>query len=161
VSIVDLVTLRQFTLDSELMTFIGHDDATFREPPLRHDSCENSPYYPQSNGKMEQWFKTLQEECIRVKTPLCLEDARRIVTDFVAHYNDVRLHSAIGYVTPGDKMAGREPAIFAERDRKLEAARERRRTARQASRTAVGSGPTRSLPESSRGATMIDGLGGG
>jgi hypothetical protein len=75
--------------------------------------------------------------------------------------NDVRLHSAIGYVTPGDKMAGREPAIFAERDRKLEAARERRRTARQASRTAVGSGPTRSLPESSRGATMLDGLGGG
>ena len=120
-----------------------------------------SPYYPQSNGKMERWYKTLKGECIRVKTPLSLEDARRIVADFVAHYNDVRLHSAIGYVTPVDKMAGREPAIFAERDRKLEAARERRRTAREASRTAIGSGPTRSLPESSRGATMTDGLGGG
>jgi putative transposase len=40
-----------------------------------------------SNGKMEQWFKTLKGECIRVKTPLCLEDGRRVVTDFVAHYN--------------------------------------------------------------------------
>jgi putative transposase len=35
---------------------------------------------------MERWYKTLKGECIRVKIPLCLEDARRIVTDFVAHY---------------------------------------------------------------------------
>jgi hypothetical protein len=86
---------------------------------------------------MERWYRTLKGECIRVKTPLSLEDARRIVTEFVAHYNQVRLHSAIGYVTPADKLAGREPVIFAERDRKLDAARERRRTARAAIRAAV------------------------
>ena len=34
-----------------------------------------SPYYPQSNGKNERWYKTLKGECIRVKTPLSLEDA--------------------------------------------------------------------------------------
>ena len=96
-----------------------------------------SPYYPQSNGKMERWYKTLKGECIRVKTPLSLEDARRIVTEFVLHYNEVRLHSAIGYVTPADKLAGREREIFATRDRKLDAARERRRAARAASRAAV------------------------
>ena len=96
-----------------------------------------SPYYPQSNGKMERWYKTLKGECIRVKTPLSLEDARRIVADFVAHDNEVRLHSAIGSVTPADKMAGREPVIFAARDRKLDAARERRRAARAASRPAL------------------------
>jgi putative transposase len=96
-----------------------------------------SPYYPQSNGKMERWYKTLKGECIRVKTPLSLADARRIVAEFVAHYNQVRLHSAIGYVAPADKMAGRERVIFAERDRKLEAARERRRAAREASRSAT------------------------
>ena len=77
-------------------------------------------------------------ECIRVKTPLSLEwDARRIVTEFVPHYNEVRLHSAIGYVTPADKMAGRDREIFADRDRKLDAARERRRAARAASRSAM------------------------
>jgi transposase-like protein len=86
-----------------------------------------SPYYPQSNGKIERWHKTLKGECIRVKTPLSLEDARRIVADFVAHYNEVRLHSAIGYVAPAAKLAGRERAIFDERDRKLDAARERRK----------------------------------
>ena len=83
---------------------------------------------------MERWYKTLKGECIRVKTPLSLADARRIVEDFVAHYNEVRLHSAIGYVTPADKLAGRDRQIFAERDRKLDAARERRKAARAASR---------------------------
>jgi putative transposase len=52
-------------------------------------------------------------------------------------YNEERLHSAIGYVTPADKLAGREQAIFAARDQKLETARERRRTAREALRAAV------------------------
>ena len=67
-----------------------------------------------------------------MKTPLSLDDARRVVADFVAHYNQVRLHSAIGYVAPADKLAGRETVIFAERDRKLNAERERRRAARHA-----------------------------
>ena len=33
---------------------------------------------------------------IRPKTPLSLEDARRLVSDFVTSYNRQRLHSAIG-----------------------------------------------------------------
>ena len=86
-----------------------------------------SPYYPQSNGKIERWHKTLKGECIRVKTPLSLDDARRIVTEYVAHYNEVRLHGAIGYVTPTDRLEGRQGEIFAARKRKLAAARARRR----------------------------------
>jgi len=95
---------------------------------------KTSPYYPQSNGKIERWHKTLKGESIRVKVPLSLDDARRIVSDYVEHYNHVRLHSAIGYVTPQDKLTGRDPQIFAERDRKLAEARERRQQARQAQR---------------------------
>jgi transposase InsO family protein len=86
-----------------------------------------SPYYPQSNGKIERWHKSLKGECIRVKTPLSLGDARRLVAEYVAHDNTVRLHSAIGYVTPADKLSGREEQIWAERDRKLAAAHARRR----------------------------------
>ena len=118
-----------------------------------------SPYYPQSNGKIERWHKTLKGECIRVKTPLSLEDARRLVTEYVAHYNEVRLHSAIGYVAPADKLAGREPSIFTERDRKLDAARQRRKAARGG--TAGGSTSTESLPAPSDGRMLNDDLGGG
>ena len=60
--------------------------------------------------------------------------ARRLVDGYVTHYNEVRLHSAIGYVTPKDKLEGREAEIFAQRDRKLAEARERRRAARQQDR---------------------------
>ncbi len=91
-----------------------------------------SPYYPQSNGKLERYHGTIKTECIRPSTPLSLEEALRIVTRYVEPYNQVRLHSAIGYLTPADKLAGREAEIFAARDRKLAEARERRRTRRQA-----------------------------
>jgi putative transposase len=98
---------------------------------------KTSPYYPQSNGKVERWHRILKEDCIRPGTPLTLEDARRIVGRFVEHYNTVRLHSAIGYITPKDKLEGREREIFAARDRKLDAARERRKVKRQAARQAA------------------------
>jgi putative transposase len=96
-----------------------------------------SPYYPQSNGKIERWHKSLKSECIRKKVPLSLEDARRVVEEYVHHYNNVRLHSAIGYVTPADKLAGREKEIFTERDRKLQRAREDRKARRQAMKTNI------------------------
>ena len=82
-----------------------------------------SPYYPQSNGKIERWHRTLKSECVRPGTPLSVEDATRLIEGYVRRYNEVRLHSAIGYVTPADKMAGRDKEIFAERDRKLDEAR--------------------------------------
>ncbi len=104
---------------------------------------KTSPYYPQSNGKIERWHKTLKGDCIRVLTPLSLDDARRIVADYVVHYNTVRLHSAIGYVTPQDKLAGREQEIFTARDRKLAEARQRRQQQRQAARDQPPSPPAR------------------
>jgi putative transposase len=96
-----------------------------------------SPYYPQSNGKVERWHRTLKGDCIRTETPLNLEDAQRVVARYVDYYNNVRLHSAIGYVTPKDKLEGRDKSIFAERDRKLAEARERRKTQRQATRQPI------------------------
>jgi putative transposase len=111
--------------------FIAKDFKEFiRIAGMTH--VKTSPYYPQSNGKIERWHKTLKADCIRVKVPLSLDEARRIVADYVAHYNHVRLHSAIGYITPKDKLAGRDREIFDERDRKLAEARERRKQLRQA-----------------------------
>ena len=101
------------------------------------DHVRTSPYYPQSNGKIERWHQSLKQECIRPKCPLSLKDARRIVSDFVDHYNTVRLHSAIGYITPKDKLEGRENRIFTERDRKLQVAREKRKARRNETKQIV------------------------
>ncbi len=105
--------------------FISKDFKQFiRISGMTH--VRTSPYYPQSNGKLERYHRTIKSECIRPGTPLCLEDAKRLVTKYVAEYNDVRLHSALGYVSPADRLHGREEVIFSERDRKLQEARQKR-----------------------------------
>jgi putative transposase len=116
--------------------FIAKDFKEFiRITGMTH--VRTSPYYPQSNGKIERWHKTLKGDCIRVTVPLSLDEARRIVADYITHYNQVRLHSAVGYVTPKDMLEGRAPTIHQQRDHKLAEARERRQQLRQAERVAT------------------------
>ena len=49
---------------------------------------------------------------------------------YVEYYYKSRLNSAIGYITQKDLLAGRQQEIHAERDRKLEAARQQRQSRR-------------------------------
>jgi transposase InsO family protein len=125
--------------------FIAKDFKEFiRISGMTH--VKTSPYYPQSNGKLERFHKTIKTECIRPGVPLSLDDARRIVEKYIEHYNTTRLHSAIGYVTPADKLAGRDQEIFKERDRKLEAARELRKQKRQKDHPGLNSPGAVGLP---------------
>ena len=96
-----------------------------------------APYYPQSNGKIERWHGSLKADAFRPAAPQTPEDAERVVGGYVGYYNGVRLHSAIGYVTPNDVLAGRQQQIWDERDRKLNEAREARALRRQAARDAA------------------------
>jgi len=110
--------------------FIARDFKEFiRISGMTH--VRTSPYYPQSNGKIERWHKSLKGECIRKGTPLTKEDARQLIQQYVDYYNPVRLHSAVGFVTPTDMLAGRQAEIHAARDRKLEEARQQRQKRRQ------------------------------
>jgi len=89
-----------------------------------------SPYYPQSNGKIERWHQTMKKEVIRKKVPLSLQEAIDQLGKFIDHYNTERLHSAIGYITPMDKLQGRETHIQEDRENKLAAARAARKEKR-------------------------------
>ena len=114
--------------------FIARDFKEFiRVTGMSH--VRTSRNYPQSNGKIERYHKTLKGDAIRITPPSNLAEARAVVARFVEHYNARRLHSAIGYVTPKDFLAGRRDAIHADRDRKLEAARDRRAQRRQRPRS--------------------------
>lgn len=105
--------------------FIARDFKAFiRDCQMSH--VRTSPNYPQSNGKLERWHRTLKSEAIRPKTPLTRDDARRVVDQFVSYYNDTRLHSALGYVTPKDRLSGQDQIILAERKNKLVQARQQR-----------------------------------
>jgi putative transposase len=116
--------------------FIARDFKEFiRITGLSH--VRTAPFYPQSNGKIERFHKTLKQDAIRPAAPQSRQEAERVVTAFVEHYNAVRLHSAIGYVTPADFLAGRHKEILAERDRKLALARDQRARRRAQARQAV------------------------
>jgi len=82
-----------------------------------------SPYYPQSNGKLERVNRTIKSESLRKQCPLDLADARKVAGKYIEDYNQVRLHSAIGYVTPQSRLDGRDKVIQLERKEKLEAAK--------------------------------------
>ncbi|MBV5319414.1 MAG: IS3 family transposase [Chlorobium phaeobacteroides] len=109
--------------------FIAKDfKAYIRLTGMSH--VRTSPYYPQSNGKLERYHKTIKTECIRPKVALSLEEARTQIAEYIRYYNEERLHSAIGYIAPKDKLEGRDRQIFKERDQKLEAARAERKQKR-------------------------------
>ena len=111
--------------------FIAKDFKEFiRISGMTH--VRTSPYYPQSNGKMERWNKSIKSESIRPGVPLSVEDAEHLITQYVQVYNEQRLHSAVGYVTPQAMLEGRQADIHAARDQKLELARKRRAQAAKA-----------------------------
>src|SRR5438477_8194603 len=117
--------------------FIAKDFKEFiRISGMTH--VRTSPYYPQSNGKMERWNGSIKSECIRPGVPLSLDDAIRLVAQYVQVYNEQRLHSAIGYVPPKAMLQGRRAQIHAERDRKLEVARRQREQTARCKRAPLG-----------------------
>ena len=81
-----------------------------------------SPYYPQSNGKLERYHGTIKQECVRPASPQNGAEAIAKINAYVVHYNTQRLHSGIGYITPADRLAGHSKAIHRRRDEQLVAA---------------------------------------
>jgi len=83
-------------------------------------------FYPQSNGKIERFYQTCKNELIRKNSFLSLEDLKRQLDLYMNIYNNERLHSALGYITPKDMLLGRREQIFGERKEKLLKARQER-----------------------------------
>ncbi len=89
--------------------------ASFSRPSVSND-----------NPFSESLFRTMKYSLEYPSTPFdSLEQARAWVATFVRWYNTQHLHSGINFVTPADRHAGREDAIFAQRRQVYEAARRR------------------------------------
>lgn len=95
--------------------FIARDFKEFvRVAGMTH--VRTSPYDLKSNGELERWHRTIKTDVIRRAPPASVEEARKIVAASVHHYNDRRLHSAIGFVTPADALCSHHAEIWAARD---------------------------------------------
>ena len=107
--------------------FIAKDFSQYiAEKGLHH--VRTSVCHPQSNGKLERFHRTLSEECLRTKSMLDLQDARRCIAEYIELYNTKRLNSAIYFLTPADVLEGRTQQRLAEREAKLAHAQEQRRS---------------------------------
>src|SRR5882724_233767 len=59
-----------------------------------------TPHHPQSNGKVERFFRTLEEECFLVRNPGCSELRIQDLQEFVWYYNHQRPHLSLKGLTP-------------------------------------------------------------
>lgn len=82
--------------------------------------------YPQSNGKIERFHRSLGIECLKTNSFLSVDDARNIIAEYIDYYNRERLHSSLFYLTPEDFLLGREKEKILIREKKLNQAAETR-----------------------------------
>ena len=83
--------------------------------------------HPESQGRIEVFFKTLKYECFYHGEYQNAHEAHRDIEAFIHYYNYQRLHQGIGFVTPYQKHIGRADAIIAARKAKLALAKELRK----------------------------------
>ena len=58
------------------------------------------PHAPESNGKVERFIKTIDDECLAVAQPQTCAARTGVVTDFVWYYNHQRPHLSLAGQTP-------------------------------------------------------------
>ncbi|PIU58308.1 MAG: integrase, partial [Deltaproteobacteria bacterium CG07_land_8_20_14_0_80_38_7] len=106
--------------------FMSGDFKNFlREVGLTH--VRTSRNYPQSNGKIERFHRTLKDECLSKQSLIDLDDAKQQIVRYIDKYNTKRLHSALNYLTPEDYLLGRVESRLNERNLKLNQAVENRK----------------------------------
>lgn len=63
---------------------------------------------PECNGVMERFIRTLKEQCLSLHRFQTLEEARRIIAEFIARYNTEWLIERLGHQTPAEARASAE-----------------------------------------------------
>ncbi len=66
------------------------------------------------NIKLTSFFYEWREEFSQL--------SEGVITDYIKYYNEERLHSALGYITPKDFLDGKKEDIHENRDRKMKEA---------------------------------------
>lgn len=111
--------------------FISKDFAEYLKlVGLQH--IRTSVAYPQSNGKIERYHRTIHQDCLMKSSLINLDDARKQIADYINYYNTKRLHSSLYYLTPEDFLVGRFEEKLIVRERKLKEAKKNRLELRNA-----------------------------
>src|SRR5260370_41625189 len=62
------------------------------------------------NAAIESFWATLKTECFHQQIPLNLQHAQALLFDYIeTFYNPLRLHSALGYLSPSSSKTASSP----------------------------------------------------
>lgn len=105
--------------------FISKDFAAYLKlAQLQH--VKTSIAYPQANGKIERFHRSIQEEHLRKSSMINLKDAKKQIAVYIEFYNTKRLHSSLFYLTPDDYLKETVKEKLEVRENKLTEARNNR-----------------------------------
>jgi hypothetical protein len=85
-------------------------DRILRENGVRH--LLTAPRSPTTTGKVERFHKTIKNELVAALRFESLEEAQRVIDEWLAYYNTERPHQNIGMVPPIRRFELADPAPF-------------------------------------------------
>ncbi|WP_371359364.1 transposase [Cohaesibacter sp. ES.047] len=93
---------REFQLrsDNGLVFTSRHFTAMVRSYGLKQEFI--TPHYPQQNGMVERVIRTMKEQCIHRHRFETIKHANRVISDWIAFYNNYRPHQALAMRTPAE-----------------------------------------------------------
>lgn len=93
---------REFvSLYEEALTTFGK---LLLEHAIDHRTC--APHYPQGNGKVEAFIKTLNRELLHKQSFNSLDELQAALDRYLTYYNNYRAHSALSWKPPVTRYAG-------------------------------------------------------